>query len=270
MSDEASRSQAADRTGDLSRVVFFLGGVRSGTTVFRRMLASHPRMRDRGEIFNSHNTMGYFKYVRERVAEQPDLIFPENNAKLFMSYLPTLIPKDPNAIALVDIKYEHLTLVPDAWQLPFTNPPMLRLLKRTKCKVIHLRRQHFYSVMSNLVAVQTGNYHQSATAKKDPNAEMPAITADRAAILAAMKKRKRAADVVDSSFDDQHRLPLDYESVFDDDGSFKTEVCERVASFLGIDNQFDRQPALRKVIDRPLSAVIGNYDEIADLESSAL
>lgn len=267
MSDETPRAQAADRTGDFSRVVFFLGGVRSGTTVFRRMLASHPLMRDRGEIFNSHNQNGYFKFVREQIAQKPDLIFPENNAKLFLSYLPTLVPKDPNAIALVDIKYEHLTLVPDAWQMPFTNPPLLRLLKRTKAKVIHLRRQHFYSVMSNLVAVQTGNYHQAAGANEVDKSARPVITAERSQVLAAMKKRKRVADVVDASFDDQHRLPMDYEGVFDADGAFKPEVCEQVASFLGLENKFDRQPALRKVIDEPLSSVISNYAEIADLET---
>ena len=270
MSDEAQRPQAAERHGDFSRIVFFLGGVRSGTTVFRRMLASHPQMRDRGEIFNSHNSMGFFKYMRERVAEQPELIFPENNAKLFLSYLPTLVPKDPQGIALVDIKYEHLTLVPDAWQLPFTNPPLLRLLKRTKAKVIHLRRQHFYSVMSNLVPVQTGNYHQPAGAGEGAEAAQPAITADRAIVLAAMKKRKRAADIVDTSFDEQHRLPLDYENVFDEDGSFKAEVCARVASFVGLEGRFGRQPALRKVLGKQLSAVISNYADIADLETLAL
>ena len=270
MTEKAPRAPAGDRPGDLSRIVFFLGGVRSGTTVFRRMLASHPMVKDRGEIFNSHNSMGYYKYMRERVAEQPDLIFPENHGKLFLSYLPTLLPKDPGAIALVDIKYEHLCLIPDAWQLPFTNPALLKLIKRTKSKVIHLRRQHFFSVMSNLVAVQTGNYHQKADAQTSAPEEMPPITADRAAILAAMKKRRRAADVVDSSFDDAHRLPLDYESVFDDDGSFKAAVCEQVAGFMGLPNQFERQPALRKVIDKPLSAVIANYGDIADLESANL
>ena len=61
MSEEGQRPQAAERMGDFSRIVFFLGGVRSGTTVFRRMLASHPQMRDRGEIFNSHNSMGFFE-----------------------------------------------------------------------------------------------------------------------------------------------------------------------------------------------------------------
>jgi LPS sulfotransferase NodH len=254
---------------DKGRIVLFMGGVRSGTTVFRRMLASHPRVRDRGEIFNSNNQQGFFKYFREQIAQNPDFAFPEHHGKLFLSYLASMVPKDNDGIALLDIKYEHLNLVHDAWQLPFTNPPMLRLIKRSGFKVVHLRRQHFFSVVSNLIAVQTGRYHKPA----DGSAELPekrAVALERAGVLTAMKKRKRAAEIVDSSFDEQQRLSIDYEGVFDEAGDFQPAVCERVAGFLGIDNRFERQPALKKVIDEPLSAVITNYEEIRDLETTAL
>jgi hypothetical protein len=85
-----------------------------------------------------------------------------------------------------------------------------------------------------------------------------------------MKKRKRTADLIDSNFDDTQRLSLDYEMVFDADGRFTEATCENIATFLGLSNQFDRQPALRKVIDRPISELISNYSDIADLEHAAL
>jgi hypothetical protein len=257
------------RDEDLGRIVFFMGGVRSGTTVFRRMLASHPRVRDRGEIFNSNNPQGFFKFMREQIASKPDLVFPEHHGKLFLSYVAQLVPKDADGISLVDIKYEHLNLISDAWQLPFTNPPILRHIKRSRLKVVHLRRQHFFSVLSNLVAVQTGRYHKPA----DDSVNLPekkAVTVERNLVLSSMRKRKRAADVVDTSFDDAQRLSIDYEGVFDEAGDFHPAICERLAAFLGVDNHFERQPALKKVIDEPLSAVITNYEEIRDLETIAL
>lgn len=268
---EKDRPQAQDpiRNEDLGRIVFFMGGVRSGTTVFRRMLASHPRVRDRGEIFNSNNAQGFFRYFREQIAQDADLVFPEHHGKLFLSYIASQVPKDKDGIALLDIKYEHLNLIHDAWQLPFSNPPMLRLIKRSRCKVVHLRRQHFYSVLSNLVAVQTGRYHKAA----DDTSQLPerrTVSVERAQVLSSMKKRKRAAEIVDSSFDDAQRLSIDYEGVFDDAGDFQPAVCERVAAFLGVDNRFERQPALKKVIDEPLSTLITNFEEIRDLETGAL
>lgn len=251
---------------DLSRLVFFMGGVRSGTTVFRKMMSSHPKIRDRGEIFNSNNPQGFFKYFREQIAVNPDLAFPEHHGKMFLSYIASLVPKE--GIALIDVKYEHLTLINEAWQLPFTNPPMLRLIKRSKIKVVHLRRQHFFSVLSNLVAVQTGRYHMPAGGAELPEKRMVAV--ERSLVLASMKKRKRTADLVDSSFDDAQRLSIDYETVFDAQGDFQPEVVERLAAFLGTENAFERVPALKKVIDEPLSAVISNYAEIDDLEGMAL
>ena len=85
-----------------------------------------------------------------------------------------------------------------------------------------------------------------------------------------MKKRKRAADIVDTTFEDNQRLSIDYEGVFDDAGDFQPAVCDRLAAFIGVDNHCERQPALKKVIDEPLSAVISNYEEIRDLETMAL
>lgn len=269
MKQKERPDQDPQRDDDLGRIVFFMGGVRSGTTVFRRMLASHPRVRDRGEIFNSNNPQGFFRFHREQIAQDPDLIFPEHHAKVFNAYVSSLVPKDKDGIALLDIKYEHLNLIHDAWQLPFTNPPMLRLIKRSRHKVVHLRRQHFYSVLSNLVAVQTGRYHKPA----DESTKLPekrAVAVERALVLSSMKKRKRAAEVVDSAFDDHQRVSIDYEGVFDEAGDFQPAICERLASFLGVDNLFERQPALKKVIDEPLSAVITNYDEIRDLETAVL
>ncbi|MFD2453207.1 hypothetical protein [Ideonella paludis] len=229
-------------------------------------MASHPLIRDRGEIFNSNNPLGYFKFLREQVALNPDLIFPERSPEVFQAYLVSLLPKEPQAIALLDIKYEHLTLLPEAWQMPFTNPPLLRTIKRSKVKVIHLRRQHFFSVVSNLVAVSTGRYHHRV-GQDQALPEKRRVAIDKAQLMAAMKKRRRATDLIDTGLDEQQRLSLDYEAVFDEAGHFRAEVCEAVARFLGLEDSFDREPELRKVIDEPLSSLITNFDEIADLQS---
>jgi hypothetical protein len=249
-----------------SRIVFIIGGVRSGTTVFRRMMASHSLIRDRGEIFNANNPAGYFKFLREQVARDPNLIFPERSVDVFHAYLVSLMPKEPDAQALVDVKYEHLTLLPEAWQMPFSNPPLLRIIHRTKAKVLHLRRQHFYSAVSNLVAINTGRYHDRV-GESGALPEKRAVTVDRDLLLGQIKKRRRVADLVDASLKGDLCLGLDYEALFEGHGDFSAAKCQQVADFLGLAQTFDRKPALRKVIDEPLSSVIANYAEIADLEA---
>eukprot|EP01036_Dinobryon_divergens_P019343 gene19343-26396_t len=51
---------------DTARLVFFISGMRAGTTVFRKMMSSHPLVRDRGEAFNSANPQGFYRYCREQ------------------------------------------------------------------------------------------------------------------------------------------------------------------------------------------------------------
>lgn len=268
MSEGSSGKLPQLQDTDAQRLVFFIGGVRSGTTVFRRMMASHPQIRDRGEVFNSNNPVGYFRFLREQVARDPELIFPERSPEVFGAYLLSLLPKEPDAMALVDIKYEHLNLLPEAWQLPFTNPSMVRALKRSHARVIHLRRQHFFSVISNLVAVETGRYHD----RVGQEGSLPAkrtVRIDRNQLLGNMKKRRRATELIDNSLEASQRLAIDYETVFEADGTFKTDLLDQLATFLSLRPEFERQPALRKVIDEPLSEVISNYADIADLEHHA-
>lgn len=251
---------------DIPKLVFFISGMRAGTTVFRKMMSSHPQVRDRGEIFNSANPHGFYRYCREQVAVEPEFLFPEHQAKLFLSYVASQVPKE--GMVLFDVKYEHLTLITEPQALPFANPLLPRLIKRSGIKVVHLRRQHFHSVLSSIVAVQTGRFHKD---KGDgPLPEKRAVAADPAAVLAAMKRRKRATDHIDNIFDDTQRLSLDYEQVFDDEGNFRGDVIERLGAFLSLDDQFEREPAMMKVIDEPLSSVISNYEEIKDLESVSL
>ena len=90
---------------ELGRIVFFMGGVRSGTTVFRRMLVSHPRVCDHGEIFNSMNPQGFFNYLREQIAQDPDLVFPEHHGKVFMSYIASLTPLTRNKNPLTVLEF---------------------------------------------------------------------------------------------------------------------------------------------------------------------
>jgi hypothetical protein len=252
---------------DVPRLVFFISGMRAGTTVFRKMMSSHPQVRDRGEIFSSSNPQGYYRYFREQIAREPDFVFPEQYGRLFLSYIASQAPKE--GMMLFDVKYEHLNLVPEPAVLPFANPLLLRLIKRSRIKVVHLRRQHFDSVVSNLVAVQTGRYHVDVQ-DGSPPPEKRTVVADRTAVLSAMKRRKRTTDIVDNSFDAPQRLSLDYETVFDAQGNFSADVAARLAAFLQVEDQFERVPMMKKVIDEPLANVISNYDEIKDLASISL
>ena len=257
-----------DEAPDPARCVIFIGGVRTGTTVFREMLASHPAIVDRHEIFNTQNRHGFYPFLRELVRTEPDAVFPEHAMKNFARFLASGC--EPAKISVFDLKYEHLLHLPIAWQLPFTDPHILRFIASQGIKVIHLRRNPLHSLISNLIAHRSKHYHLY----RHPDSETPqseasgTIRVDRARIEESIKIRQQVTALVDEVFRPTQRINFDYESIFNAEGQFRDEVCAELASFIGIEDLFDRQPQLGKVITRPLSEIVENYAEISDLEQT--
>lgn len=259
-----STPPAAD--GDLQRCVVFIGGVRTGTTVFRHMLGTHPRITDRFEIFNSNTPHGFYPFYRDYLKQQPDAIFPEQNLATFARYLTQLNAADD--LSLVDIKYEHLAHLPAPWRMPFSPPALLDHVRDLNLKVIHLRRNPFHSLLSDQVATQTQRYKRYRGEDVAPPPPEVRVRVNRHKLEADMRERRQVTRMVDDMIPEARRLSFDYESMLDTQGAFDASMCSALADFLGVESQFDRQPGLEKVIARPLSEVIENYAEIADLESA--
>jgi hypothetical protein len=261
--NSARAASSAINGADLSKIVFFMSGVRSGSTVCRSMLATNPRVRDVGEIFNSNNPQGYYPFCARSIRSDASLLFPENVRKLFYLYLRSLEIDD--RLVLVDIKYEHLGMLTEAWQLPFTKPVIVKWIEDLPCKVIHLRRRHFSSVVSNLIAIQTGVYHLG---HQESRASSPTgVLLNRSNLIDAISARAKIREFVEHSFQADRMFSLDYESMFSNDSVFESCVRTDFAQFLGIDDDFQPTALLRKVIDKPLTEVVANYPEIADLQT---
>jgi hypothetical protein len=168
-------------------------------------------------------------------------------------------------LVLVDIKYEHLGMLTEAWQLPFTKPVIVKWIEDLPCKVIHLRRRHFSSVVSNLIAIQTGVYHLG---RQESRASSPTgVQLNRSNLIAAISARAKIREFVEQSFPAERMFSLDYETMFSNDSVFESCVRADFAQFLGIDDDFQPIASLRKVIDKPLTEVVANYPEIADLHT---
>ena len=243
------------------KVVFFISGVRSGATVCRKMLATHPRVRDVGEIFNSNNGYGYYPYWQKTIYQNAANIFPEKTIEILSAYLASLQLNEQ--LILVDVKYEHLGLLTGPWQLPFGKPMLLTFIEAAQCKIIHLTRQPFHSVVSNLIATQTGRYHIAADVTEKVEV---GVSLDRSKVIGAIKARAKLSEFVDNSLSKRRTFRIEYEHMFDSSGLFDGALCAALAQFLEISNEFIRAPVLRKVINRPLCEVVTNFADIADLQ----
>src|ERR1700683_208938 len=124
----------------ISNAVVVVGGVRSGTTVFRQFLATHARLADCGEIFNSGSPGGFYPFLADLCCADKNAILPENLDRAFEQYLEALCARVGGKRPIIDIKYEHLPLLHRPWDMPFGMPPLLEFLRKHRLSVIHLRR----------------------------------------------------------------------------------------------------------------------------------
>ena len=267
---KGTRAESSGKTPntepDPARCIIFIGGVRTGTTVFREMLAKHPALVDRHEIFNVTNKLGFYPFLRELVRTEPDAVFPEYAMENFARFLGCGC--EAGKISVFDLKYEHLLHAPIPWQLPFTEPHILKFIASRGLKVIHLRRNPLHSLISNLIANRSKRYHLYQRQNREPDISLDEapIRVDRQQIQESIEIRQQVAALVDRTFPAEQRRSFDYESIFSGEGQFRDEVCAAVADFIGIEDRFNREAMLGKVITRPLSDIVENYAEIADLD----
>src|SRR5579862_5233170 len=82
-------SSAAKKTGnsDLPRICFLIARPRSGTTVFSKMLGTHPRGACVVEICNGSNERSYFQFLKRQVATEADGKLPRKSHKTGMKYV---------------------------------------------------------------------------------------------------------------------------------------------------------------------------------------
>ena len=66
---------------------FIIARPRSGTTVFGKMLQTHPQIVSLGEIFNEANPNSYFNFLQRTVIEKPAALLPSSSNRTFLDYV---------------------------------------------------------------------------------------------------------------------------------------------------------------------------------------
>lgn len=250
-----------------SNIIVLLGSVRSGTTVFRQFLATHPKLVNCGEIFSSVRPDGFYAFLSARCLTDKQAIMPENQAKAFNQYLTDCRSRCGRKIPVIDIKHQHLRLLHRPWELPFGTPLLLELMKEKELFVIHLRRNPVDAVISTALASHRNVYHIKTDCAA-PEVNTPLII-DPRLFLQQIRERIKTTRFISKFFlSYKNWLELDYEELFDHSSGqadFSYLVSNKVARSIGIQNNFDHRPKLQKLIGVPRDSLIANY---ADLEKT--
>jgi hypothetical protein len=273
MSQEAP-ARKRPRAAQHPKPCFLIARPRSGTTVFNKMLGTHPKLVCLGEIFNESNDRSYFHFLNQLKSRDPKAVFPSNSAKNFLEYLDfcrshALEKKQNCKIMILDVKYDQAHLLCEPWWRIGQLPRLLFLIREKKWKVIDLHRRDLVRLcISNQVAIQSKIYHSSAL--KEGQKQTAKVTINPKQLLRDVEATRTVYKSVMEHFSGRPEYKnITYEKMFDDGGRFSRSMLDDVSAFFGMGNLFDHTPKLQKLLSDDIFAYVENASEVRELAVAA-
>ncbi len=232
------------------RGIFLLCFGRSGSTVFADFLGSHPQVMTFGEVLGEESYYSYFQWLSRNVLWLWPLR-PTQMAHEFYRFCAVRVGKQKGMRCLFDIKIESLHLIEGNWRMPGPDFQLFSHLRDAGVPVILLTRNDLVArYVSGQVAERRGAYH-SYHGTSGQDVEPFAIDID--AIKAQVTQIEATHATIRSTFVGQDQfVELAYEDIFVPDGDsgntrFVDGLSQKMATCLGVMDQFDSTPRLQKV-----------------------
>jgi Sulfotransferase family len=252
------------------QLCFVIGRPRSGTTVFKDMLSTHPALFSLGEILNETNERSYFHFLQQRTTTDPRAALPSNALVNFQKYLDwcwelAQTQKAQASTLVLDVKYDQAHLLCEPWWNLSSLPRIFSLIRERGWKVIDIHRKDIVGlVVSNQIAIKTKVYHST---------NLPPGESQSAKVHINAARLEREVNTTENSYrriaehfrNYRKYLAVSYEEMFDGEGNFSADVLDRVSQFLGVQNRFDAKPKLTKLLDKDLLSYVENTEEVRAL-----
>lgn len=249
--------------------------MRSGTTAFRQVLSTHPKVSALGEIFHNDSIEDrnyFYNYYLKAVQSDPTLALPSEQSRLrvFTEYLDYLrenlgLADGSGRILIVGINYNSLHSLNSYWQHPFSPPYIFQALRKSGISVIHMRRENLLrTLVSERRARLSGVWHLRSSGEQPTTA----IELNTRTLLLELEERQFEIDFMEKCLYRYPRvLHLTYEESFQSDNTINNSVLERCAEFLGLQNEFNAATPFRPTAPPTLREAISNYEDVAQLLS---
>jgi LPS sulfotransferase NodH len=230
------------------RRFILLGEARSGSNFLRGMLNSHGQIIVYGELFRSHDAIGWEFPDLDRYLQHPRMIalIQRDPARflreeVFASY--------PQAIAAVGFKLFYYHATND------NRRTIWDFLKEQKAiAVVHIKRDNtLRSLLSLKKAFATNQWTNTWGADEDDQS----IALDYDECLERFVSAKQIRERYDADFSDHPMLEVNYERLCED----TDEQCRGIQEFLGVDYR-PLRPSTYKQARLPLREAISNYSEL--------
>lgn len=229
-----------------------LGTQRTGSTLIRTCLDSHPDIRCFGELFAQRDERphSYAGFVTSSLSHR--LLHYVGRKHLIYRYLDQLPDKDDDRTYGFKVMYSQL----QGFRYGF--PMILDYLSDHRVKVLHVVRKNVLKMaVSRVRAWSTGIWHSSAKERKGP----ATIELDTQTLLSILKKLKRIEDEWRARLGRLDTLEVAYEGFVDDQATSTAQIL----GFLGVEPGPPLVSHLKKVTPDSLGDVVTNFSAVRAL-----
>jgi LPS sulfotransferase NodH len=229
---------------------------RSGSTLLRTSLDSHPDIQCFGEIFLPTYTRDYsfYQFLKdERISGAGALL---RRPTLVERHLSNLYENDATAAVGFKVMYNQVGY------LPYRFPSVMTYARRHNVRIIHLVRSNpLNTVISRRFARATKQYHTQEQRSAKP------VHIDLQMAVQGINRIEKDKARWRQALAGLPCLEVSYEEFV----ANKSDVSHQILSFLNVNQDVELDSPLKKVINSSLEHLITNYDDlVAALQQSGL
>ena len=224
---------------------------RSGSTLIRTALDSHPQIVCAGEVFlPAYDREFSFKlFLRDRKITGIDETL--SRRRVVFDFLDWLYGSAENDAAGFKIMYSQFR-----W-LPYKYPMVLDYFRRNDVRILHVVRENLLKLhISRIRARATGVYHS-----RNEGGEHEKITIDISSLIPDLVRMQRVQAEWRLRMKRYDSLEINYEAYV----ANNNETSSAMLKFLGVDASLPLRSPLKKVSSDILSSSIENFCEVENL-----
>jgi hypothetical protein len=275
MNSPVNRANANHQV-DGATVFLLVGSQRSGTNFLRELIGTNPAAIVHGEVLYPYPLPNcYHNFVRTMVTRQMPPLHYDDGIGLLDDYLVFLredckrsYPAKAGMVKALglDVKYNQLRFITPVHYDLHLRPLMLEHCGIRGVPILHLVRTNvLHQALSMAIAEARNVYHNYDGGRA---ASPVAVQVDR--VLQCARWVESEAAVFRDMTRDLRVLEISYERLIAACARVapgaklgaSARVMGEVASFLGIDNDFEHPASIKKVIDRPYQELLTNYSDV--------
>jgi hypothetical protein len=275
MNSNTSRASANHQV-DGSSIFLLVGSQRSGTNFLRELIGTNPAAVVNGEVLFPYPLPNcYHNFVRTMVSRQMPPLHYEDGIGLIDEYL-VFLREDckrsyPSKAGMVkalglDVKYNQMRFITPVHYDLHLRPLLLEYCGRRGIPILHLVRTNvLHQALSMAIAEARNVYHNY-----DGAGSVTSVCVETKRVLQCARWIESEAAVFRDMTRDLRVMELSYERLIAACARVApgtklgaaARVMGEVASFLGIDNDFEHPASIKKVVDRPYQELLTNYADV--------